>query len=468
MPHRQLVIVGAGPGGYVAAIKAAQLGLEVTVVERAEAGGVCLNRGCIPTKTILHSAMLFAELRDAEGIGVRVEGACVDYGALRTRVGEVSGQLRAGVEALLSANGVELVRGTARIEAGGRVVVTGADGGEDVYEGDDVIVATGSVPAMPPIEGIGLPGVLDSDALLAGVPELSRLAIIGGGVIGVEFACAYAALGTQVTVYEMAPRLLPTMDREFGTGLAAAFKRRGVTVRAGASVERIEEAPGGLSVRASAKGKDVSTEADAVLVATGRRTDTESLFADGCAPAVERGRIVVDEVGRTNVARLWAIGDVAGDAPQLAHAASAQGVVAVCAIAGAPCAVNAEVVPSCVYTSPEIASVGLTEDEAKAAGIAVRTGKFLMGGNGKTLISEHDRGFVKVVADENGRVVGAHLMCGHATDIVGELSVAVANGLSVEQLAAAVRPHPTFEEGVGEAVEALLGGAIHAMPAKRR
>ncbi len=470
MLHRQLVVIGAGPGGYVAAIKAAQLGLEVCVVERAEAGGVCLNRGCIPTKTILHSAALFAELQDAAHLGIIVDKANVDYPALRARTREVTTQLRSGVEGLFTANGVELIRGNAHLDSEGRVVIhnTETADGETIIEADDIIIATGSSPALPPIEGINQEGVLTSDDLLAHIPELKRLAIIGGGVIGVEFACAYAALGTQVEIFEMASRILPTMDKDIGTTCGSALKKRGINIRTGAAVKRIVHTTAHtLTVEAVVKNKDVTFEADAVLVATGRTSNLDGLFSESYTPAIERGRIVVDELGRTNIEHLWAIGDVAGVAPQLAHAASAQGIIAVSSIAQKPCSIKANVIPSCVYSFPEVASVGMSEEEAQEAGIEVRVGKFPMGGNGKTLIAERDRGFIKILADTNDCVVGAHLVCGHATDIIGELSCAMANGLTVEELASAIRPHPTFEEGVGEAVEALLDGAIHALPIKR-
>ena len=468
MERFQIVVIGAGPGGYVAAIKAAQLGLSCAVVEVADVGGTCLNRGCIPAKTILHAAELIDDVSKADLFGVEVGEARVNWEALRERTQAVSAQLCGGVEKLLSANGVTLVRGRASIGKDGVITVACPDGSSCKLAGDDVIIAAGSQPALPPILGIDLPGVINSDDVLPAVPQFDRLAVIGGGVIGCEIASAYADFDCEVTVLEMESRLLPTMDREFGQSLGTALKKRGVRVEAGAAVQSIEQTDGALRVSFERRGASNEVIADAVLVATGRRCDVNALFVDGDAPDTNRGRIVVDEKMRTSREHFYAIGDIADAGPQLAHAASAQGVIAVCAIAGEACEINLASVPSCVYTSPEIASVGMTEAEAKEQGIAVRTGKYLMAGNGKTIISDLDRGFVKIVADEStGRVLGAQLLCGRASDIIGELAVAVGCELSVDDLTRVVHPHPTFVEGVGEAVEAFGHGSIHAMPRKR-
>ncbi len=468
MERFQVVVVGGGPGGYVAAIKAAQLGLSCALVEAREVGGTCLNRGCIPAKTILHAAELISEVEKASLFGVTASKASVDWEALSARAQDVSAKLRSGVEGLLAANGVELVRGQGRIVSPGEVAVTGADGTVRTLQADDVIVAAGSRPFRPPIAGIDLPGVIDSDDVLPAVPRIERLAVIGGGVIGCEIASAYADFGSEVTIIEMEGRLLATMDREFGQSLATSLKKRGVRVETSASVQAIEQGEGCLKVLFTKQGASHEVSADAVLVATGRRCEPKALFErEQDVPAMVRDRITVDEQMRTSCEHLYAIGDIADAGPQLAHAASAQAVIAVSAIAGEPCDINLASVPSCVYTSPEIASVGLTEAEAKAQGIEVRTGKYLMAGNGKTIIGDLDRGFVKIVADAEGRVLGAQLLCGRASDIIGELAAAVGCELTVDDLARVVHPHPTFVEGVGEAVEAFGHGSIHAMPRRR-
>lgn len=468
MEHFELAIIGAGPGGYVAAIRAAQLGMKTALVERSEVGGTCLNRGCIPTKTMLHTADLYAELAHAETLGLQVGRAAIDYDALRARVVEVRTSLKEGVEALVGANGVEILRGTASVAGLGSITVSSPDGAMCEISADHLIIATGSAPSMPPIAGIGEAGVLTSDELLETVPELDRLVIVGGGVIGMEFAGIYTALGTEVTVLEAAGRILPTMDREFGQSLAMASKKRGCAIVTNALVEAIDRtADGALGVSYSAKGGASRIEADAVLIATGRAPATKGLFGEGCEPELDHGRIVVDEHMRTSIGGVFAIGDVAAAGAQLAHAASAQGIVAVETIAGQGSPFDPLLVPSCVYSSPEIACVGMTEAEAKNAGIAVRTGKFSMAANGKSVITGQDRSFAKIVADESGRIIGAQLMCGRATDMIGELAVAVANGLTVEQMGSAIRPHPTFEEAISEALETFGDGTIHAMPKRR-
>lgn len=471
--HCDIVVIGGGPGGYVAAIKAAQLGAECVLVEKDRVGGTCLNRGCIPTKAYLHTAELYAQIARAQDAGIAVEGARVDYPAMRAHVARVVEELRGGVESLLAANGVTLLRGVGRLEAPGLVSVALNDPDEEgrteiSITAESVIVAAGSTPATPPIEGTDLPGVHTSDTILEELPEARRVAIVGGGVIGMEFAGIYADLGSEVTVLEFAPRILSTMDREFGQSLGMSLKKRGGSVVTNACVKAISRAESGLVVSYEAKGEEASVEVDAVLIATGRKTDVESVFAPETVPDSQRGRITVDASCRTSIPGVFAIGDIADAGPQLAHAASAQGIVAAMAARGLESDLRLDLVPSCVYTSPEIASVGMTEREAKDSGIDAKSGKFAMSGNGKTVIAGLDRSFMKVVSDESGKIVGAQFMCGRATDMIGEMALAIAQGTTAEQAASVVRAHPTFEEGIGEALESLLGGAIHAMPARRK
>lgn len=455
-----LIVIGAGPGGYVAAIRAARLGLRTAVIERREAGGTCLNRGCIPTKTLLHTAELYRELQSGGEIGIVAENTSLDYAALNTRREEVTARLRGGVEQLLKANKVELLVGTGSISAPGTVLLQEGQNTRKLTAAR-LLIATGSVPARPPIPGLELDGVMTSDELLADSSrKFDRLAIIGGGVIGMEFATIYSALGCEVTVIEAMERILPGMDREISQNLAMILKRRGVKLYSSARVERIEEGP---VVHFTGKDGTQSVSVDGVLSAIGRRPNTEGLFADGFSVEMERGRILTDENFRTSVEGIWAIGDVSSSV-QLAHLASAQGVAAVEDMAGVPRSVRLDVVPSCVYTNPEIACVGLTESGAKAKGISVKTGKFPMAGNGKSLIERQDRGFVKLICGEDGKVLGAQLMCGRATDLIAEFADAIVHGLTAEQLAAVIRPHPTFCEGVTEAAEEVNGMATHIAP----
>ncbi|MEF9841564.1 MAG: dihydrolipoyl dehydrogenase [Raoultibacter sp.] len=501
MTHYDVAIIGAGPGGYVAAIKAAQLGLSCALIEEGDVGGTCLNSGCIPTKTMLHTTELIDELAHAADFGVQVEGVSIDYAALRARTSTVREQLRSGIESLLAGNGVEVIVGRAHLGAKNRITLTptatqaslpvshndakttpdprdNPTSSQTVFSDEkievtatDVIIATGSRPATPPILGIDLPGVYTSDSLLEKFPPLESIAIIGGGVIGMEFAGIYTALGTEVIVLEAAGRILPLMDKELSQSLAMVMKKRGCSLCAGAMVERIEidaADASKLTVHYTAKDQAHSVTVAGVLVATGRTPNTDNLFADDATPTLERGHIVVDKKLRTSAEHVYAIGDATNCPTQLAHAASAQGVVAASAIAGAVCDINLDLIPSCVYTNPEIACVGLDEAGAKQAGIAVQCGKFTLTGNGKTIIGGIDRSFIKVVADETGTLIGAQLMCGHATDMVGEFTLAIAQRLTVQQASDIVRAHPTFEEAAGEALEALLGGSIHAMPKKKR
>lgn len=454
-----LVVIGGGPGGYVAAIRASQLGMRTALVERAEVGGTCLNRGCIPTKTLLHSANLYRELLRCSEFGLKAEGAGFDFAAMDARRGEVVAQLRGGIEGLLKGNRVELLRGGARIEGPGRVRV-----GEDVLETGRILIATGAKPALPPIPGLELPGVVTSDGLLENGTFYPRLAIIGGGVIGMEFASLYSALGSEVTVLEAMDRVLPTMDRELGQNLAMLLKKRGVRLCTGARVERVSQEPDGMACTYTAKEKTETVLADAVLVSVGRRPNTEGLCAPGVELGLDRGTVPVDGRFETCIKGIYAVGDVVKGNVQLAHVASAQGINAVSIMAGKEPPMKLEAVPACVYTEPEIAAVGLTEADCKERGIPAKGSKYLMSGNGRSVIAGAGRGFIKVVSHgETGVVLGAQLMCERATDLIGEWTAAVAEGKTLESLAALVRPHPTFCEGIGECAEAALGLSIHQL-----
>ena len=475
-----VAVIGGGPGGYTAAEAAAREGLRVVLFEKGELGGTCLNRGCIPTKALLHAAETYRAAREASELGVRAEGVTYDLAAMHARKDAVVASLRDGVERLMRAGKVEVVRARASVAGPGTVCAAG-----ETYEAKDIIIATGSVPAVPPIPGRDLPGVYVSDDLLengceGATRDLSSLAIIGGGVFGVEIAGIYAALGCKVTILEAQAQLLPAMDKDVATRLAALLKRQGVAVACGARVEAIEQAGESgakkdalLRVRyADRRGVARAVEAEGVLIATGRRASTEGLFAEGllagagadagagaapdALPELERGAVVTDDDGRTRVPGLWAIGDARAHTVQLAHVAEAQAKNAVAAIVGKPAPVDLSVVPSCVYASPEIACVGLSEAEAKAAGHEVACGRALAGASGKCQIEGVSTGFVKLVADaRTGVLLGAQLVWPRATDLAGELALAVARGVTAHELASVVHPHPTFCESVRAAAEQL-------------
>ena len=434
MDH-EILILGAGPGGYEAAIRAAQLGLNVGLIERDAVGGTCLNRGCIPTKTLLHDA-----------------GPGADFLALNAHKEQVVSTLRQGVEGLLKKRRVTVYRGTGMLTDDHTIEVDG-----QAVTGEKLLLAPGSRPALPPVEGIDL--ALTSDDLLHEPRPLESLLILGGGVIGVEMAAFYAATGTKVTIVEAQERLLPQMDREISQNLQMIFKRQGMTVHTRALARRIVE--GGEGVIMELDGGETLT-ASAVLAAVGRRPNTDGLCAPGVALDMERGFIRVNERFETSLPGVYAIGDAIGGM-MLAHVASAQGLTVVHAIAGEEAPLCLDAIPACVYVSPEIASVGLTQADCQQRGIEVKVGKALMGANGRTLIADCQRGFIKVVVSaENGRVLGAQLMCERATDMIDSFTVAIANGLTATQLMRAVRPHPTFLEAVGEALDALEGRAIHS------
>ena len=449
-----LIVVGAGPGGYEAALHAAKLGLKTAVVERREVGGTCLNRGCIPTKALLHASTVYEEAKSGAALGVNAEGLTYDLSAMFAYKAQVVEKLRGGIESLFKAAKVTLLRGTGTLTATNTVTVSGEN--EGVYTAQNILLATGSVPARPPIPGLDLPGVMTSDELLSGEGDaFSSLIIIGGGVIGMEFATFYNDLGVDVTVVEGLDRLLPNMDRELGQNLAMIMKKRGVQVFTGAMVKDLTATETGIQVNFETKGKLQSVTGEKVLCAIGRSPYTAGLFAEGMAPEMDRRRIKVNEKFETSLPGVYAIGDVSSPV-QLAHVATAQGIYAVNEIAGKANEMDLSLVPGCVYVRPEIAAVGLTEAEAKDRGIPVKTAKALMSSNGRTVILSGDRGFMKLIAHaETKRLLGAQLMCTNASDMISQLSEAIAGGQTPNHLLRAMRPHPTFEEALTGALEEL-------------
>ena len=450
MADYQLIVIGAGPGGYTAALRAAKLGLHTAVIEDRECGGTCLNRGCVPTKALLHASQVWSDAHHCAG--VCADGASLDLPALYRHKDEISQTLSSGIEGLFRSAKVTLLRGRARITAPGCVEITGQDAGTVTAE--HILIATGSVPARPPIPGLEL--AMTSDELLKGTDRLYRsIVIMGGGVIGVEFATFYANLGCRVTLIEGMDRLLPTMDRELGQNLGQILKKQGVEVLTSAMVQSVEQAPQGLTVHVDQKGKEKAVSGEKVLCAIGRRPCWDGLFAPDLTPETRGRSLRVDEDFQTSIPGVYAIGDVSA-VIQLAHVAAAQGIACVNRMCGRQSAADLNVVPSCIYSSPEIAVVGLTEAEAKEQGINAVSGKCTMFGNARTVIEDPGRCFMKLVADrDTGRLIGAQLMCQHASDIISQLSAALVNGLTVGQLLSVMRPHPSFEEAMTEALERL-------------
>ena len=502
-----LVVIGGGPGGYEAALEAAgTYGMRTALVEKEALGGTCLNRGCIPTKSLLHSAELLRRMQDAERFGLHAADIGFDWEAVRRRKDEVIDEIRSGLAMRMKQSGIEVQSGVGKILDSHHVEVSFPNG-NGVLTTRFILISSGSAPAIPPIKGADLPNVVTSDGLLARRDApYERLLIIGGGVIGVEFASVFSAFGSKVTILEALPRIISNMDKELSQSLKMLLKKRGVDVHTGALVREIREAEDGsgqLTCLYTEKDKEYALPADGILICTGRRPCVEDLFAEGCLlPAMERGRVLTDEFGRTDRPDIYAAGDVTGGI-MLAHAASAAGRNAVAHMYSVLSGVEYEeaahmaafpassrqaetgigvygrlqrrsfpagsrhaettgieatsetpvaAIPSCIYTDPEIASVGMTLAEAEAAGINAASHKALTGANGKSVLSGEERGFVKVVYEKaTGRILGAQMMCARASDIISEFTEALTQKLTVRELRRVVRPHPTFEEIITEA-----------------
>lgn len=463
-----LIVIGAGPGGYTGAIRAAQLGMKVALIEKNALGGTCLNRGCVPTKALLHSAELYHQARyNFSALGINIPSASVDIHTMYARKDEVVTALRNGIEQLLAANGVTVFYGTAQVEAKGQVSIASADNALQLHA-KNILLAVGSHPANLPIEGVNLPGVLNSDDILANPKLYPRIAIIGGGVMGMEFASLYSALGSEVTVFEMAARALPSMGRELGQSAAMMLKKRGVVLHTSTTVDSFVQGTGCLEVHFTTKGVQQTVEADAILLSAGRKSSLSGLFAPDIEPNIHKGFVIVDGNYQTSIHGIYAVGDIL-PTPQLAHVASAEAIAAVEAMAGIRAARRMDLIPCCVYTEPEIACVGLSEEEATTQGIVVTANKFLMGGNARTLIELTDRSYVKLIAEAaTGQLIGAELLCPRASDIIGGLTLAIAQGQKASDLDHVIWGHPTFAEAVGEAAAIFGEGAIHALPKKRK
>ena len=465
MSTHDVLIIGAGPGGYVAAIRARQLGLKVGLIERTHLGGICLNWGCIPTKAMLKGADLLHQARHADRFGLHPLTPAIVPDRLVARAGEVSGQLAAGVAFLLKRNGVDLIWGAARLTAPGHVEVAPSDTpaprgalGPGHYGAPHIILATGARPrSLPGLEPDGRMIWTYYQALRPPVIPTSLL-VVGSGAIGVEFASIYAAMGTKVTVVEREPRLLPQEDEEISGLMAKALARRGMALHTGVTVMRLDRSEERLTAHLS-DGTAVS--ADRLLSAAGVVPNVEGLGLEALGVALTRGAVETDGAGQTNLPGLWAIGDLAGP-PMLAHKAEHDGIRAVETIAGRRPHARGPV-PSCIYASPQIAAVGLTEGTAIAAGHKVRVGRFSFRGNGKALVIGEPEGLVKTVIDaETDRLLGAQIIGAEASELIHGMTIALTLGATAAQLAAVVFPHPTLSEALHESILASGEGAIHA------
>ena len=461
---KRVIVIGGGPGGYVAAIRLAQLGAKVTVIEQKHLGGTCLNVGCIPTKCLLHSAELIEDIKhQGKDIGVEVDNVTVNFPQVIAHKNAISKQLTGGIAGLFKANKVAKIDGEAKFVAPGKLSVKKADGTTEEMTADAIIVATGSVNTQPPIPGLKEnPNCIDSTGALSLEQLPKSMVVIGAGVIGLELACAYAAFGTKITVVEALDHMLPMLDGDLTKVGVAHMKKMGMEFHLECPVQSIESAPSGAKVVCKNKaGETVSFEAEKVLVAVGRRTDTEALNLDAAGIANDRGRITVNDKMETNVPNVYAIGDCLGKV-MLAHVASAQGEVAAENALGENAVYNGATNPSCVYTDPEFAGVGLTEEKAKEMGIAYQVGKFPLMANGKSLIMNGGVGSIKfIIGTEYKEVLGVHILGPRATDLIGECALAIGMEATVEDIIAAIHAHPTVTEAVREAALAAEKRAIH-------
>ena len=458
MARYDVVVIGSGPGGYVAALRAAQLGKKACVVERTSLGGVCLNRGCIPTKALTHSAEVCALVRRGGEIGIEAGEPKVNFAKMQANKDAVVDRLRRGVAGLLKHAGVEVLMGEGRLADRKKVAVKLSGGGEDVVEADKVILATGSDPARPKFLPFDGQRVITSDEALRLEKLPASVFILGGGYIGCEFASIFAQLGVQVTVVEMLDSLLPTMDPDVGAEIAKALKRQKAKVSVKTKLEALEAGESGVRARL-ADGKSV--EAELALICVGRTLLSDGLGLEAAGVKVDKGAIAVDDHCETSAAGIYAIGDVTGKM-LLAHVATAQALVAAEHAAGQASRMDYRCVPAAVFTSPEVGTVGLTEAEAVKAGYKAKSAKFSFQALGRAVAIGETAGFAKIVADEaTGQVLGVHVVGAHASDVIAEGALAVALQATVRELAHTVHAHPTLPEAVMEAARVWLGQAIH-------
>lgn len=459
-----LIVIGSGPGGYVAAIRATQLGMTAACVEADKLGGVCLNIGCIPTKSLLTSALLVNELKDSEKHGISMEDVSVKLGPAQERSRRVADQLNKGVGMLFKKNKVAHIEGWGRLAGKGKVEVETEEGTE-TYSAKHILIATGSRPRSLPFLEIDGENIWSSDHALFAKEAPASLAIVGAGAIGMEFADVFEAYGSEVTIIEAMDRVLPVEDADISKQMEKVYKKRGMNIHTGARLEKAEAGEDGVTLTfKDKKGEEQTLTVEKVLSAVGRIPNTEDVGLDAAGVEMtEKGNFIqVDEWMRTNVEGVYAVGDCAGGA-LLAHKASHEGIVCVEKIAGeAHGPVDYGNIPNCTYCHPEVASVGLTEEQAKEAGHDIQVGKFPWVGNGRALAHGDAEGFIKVIRDKKySEILGAHIIGPHATELIAEFVVGRHLETTAEEMEKAIHPHPTLSEAVAEAALASLGRAIH-------
>lgn len=457
-----VIVIGSGPGGYVAAIRAAQLGLKTAVIERESLGGICLNWGCIPTKALLKSAQVFEYLNHAEDYGIKVQGGEADFGAIIKRSRNVADGMSKGIQFLMKKNKIDVIYGTAKIKKGGKIDVKSEDGSSKEYTAKHTILATGARSReLPNLKQDGKKIIGYRQAM--NLPQQPKsMIVVGSGAIGIEFAYFYNALGTKVTVVEFMDRIVPVEDEEVSKQLERSLKKAGIEIMTKASVESVDTSGNGCKAQVKTEKGMQTLEADIVLSAVGITPNIENLGLEETGVKTDKGRVVVDEFYRTNVSGVYAIGDIVpGQA--LAHVASAEGIICVEKIAGHhPEPLNYNNIPGCTYCSPEIASVGYTEKAAKEAGYEIKVGKFPFSASGKASAAGTKDGFVKVIFDAKyGEFLGAHLIGANVTEMIAEVVVARKLETTGMDIVKTVHPHPTMSEAIMEAAADAYGEVIH-------
>ncbi len=456
-----VVIIGGGPGGYVAAIKAAHLGLKAVLVEKDKLGGVCLNRGCIPTKALVSTAEVLNHLQRAGEFGIQVKDYSIDFPAIMKRKDLITRRLSSGVEQLMKANQVRVIRGEGQIVEPGTVEVLDVEGQKEVIKTKNIIIATGSSVMKLPIPGIDSEGVITSDEALSLSELPSKMIIIGGGVVGIEFAGIFKALGVEVTVVEMLPRILLPIDEEIARRLTQILKRKGIEILTDCKVKEITKNNQNLEVLVSTTDGEKKLETEKVLLAAGRVPELGNIDVQRLGIELDKGAIKVDEKMRTNIPGIYAVGDVVGKI-MLAHVASREGTVAIENISGKEVLMDYKVVPNCVFSMPEVASVGLTEEEARKENDNIKVSKFPFMANGKALGMGETEGMVKIIADaDTSELLGFHILGAHASDLIAEGTLALSMEATAFEIVNTIHAHPTLAEANAEAAEGIIGKPIH-------
>jgi len=459
-----LIVIGSGPGGYVAAIRASQLGMKTAVVEKAEIGGICLNWGCIPTKALLKSAQVFEYIKHANDYGIDVKDASVNFDGMVKRSRNVAGGMSKGIEFLFKKNKIDKLMGHGKIIAKNQVEVTDADGNKNTYHAKNIILATGGRSRELPGIKIDNEKIIGYRKAMVMENQPKSMVIMGSGAIGVEFAYFYQAIGTKVTIVEYLPNIVPNEDKDVSKQLERNFKKSGIEIHTNAAVQEVDTSGKGCVVKVKPNDKDetFNIECDVVLSAVGIATNLENLGLEEVGVAHDKGRILIDEYYKTNIPGVYAIGDIV-HGPALAHVASAEGIICVEKIAGHnPQPLNYNNIPGCTYCTPEIASVGYTEEAAKEAGYEIKVGKFPFSASGKASAGGTKEGFIKVIFDAKyGEWLGAHMIGTNVTEMIAEVVVARNLETTGHEIIKSVHPHPTMSEAIMEAAADAYDEVIH-------